>query len=92
MTDGTLSRGAMLDGARKDVARRLGRPPGSINHRTKEIAIRVANLMASGLEMVDALSVVAEDKTAPVDQRLAAAKLLFGTLAGRIVRPEGPGG
>ncbi len=92
MTDAPLSRDDMLDGARVAVARRIGRPPGSLNTRTKDIAVRVANLMQSGLDMVDALAVVAEDKTASLDQRFVALRLLFGAMAGRIVRPEGPGG
>ncbi len=92
MTDAALSRAEMLDGARVAVARRIGRPPGSVNTRTKDVAIRVGNLMASGLDMVDALAVVAEDKTASIDQRFVALRLLFGALAGRIVRPEGPNG
>ncbi len=92
MTDAPLSRADMLTEARATVARRIGRPPGSINVRTRDIAMRVRNLMDSGLDMVDALAVVAEDKTASLDQRLFALRLLFGAMAGRIVRPEGPGG
>jgi hypothetical protein len=91
-TDAPPPRAEMLNAARVAVARRLGRPPGSLNNRTKAIAVRVANLMASGLDMLDALAVVAEDKAAPVDQRLAALRLMFGALACRVVRPEGPGG
>jgi hypothetical protein len=75
--------------AHDEVRRRRGRPRGSVNVVTKGLAARVGRLMSdANLDMLESLSTVAEDRNEGLPTRLAALKLLFGAMVGRVIRPQ----
>ncbi len=85
---------ALVQAARASAVRRKrGRPRGSVNASTRALVAAVeSHLELFGGDLVGGLAGVFEDKTAPLPVRLAAGRALFGALAGRVLRPEGPGG
>ncbi len=72
---------------------RRGRPKGALNASTRALVQSVQLRMdLQACELTDALASVFEDKRESLPVRLAAGRCLFGAYAGRVLRPEGPGG
>jgi hypothetical protein len=72
---------------------RRGRPKGALSASTRALVQSVQLRMdLHACELTDALAAVFEDKRESLPVRLAAGRCLFGAYAGKVLRPEGPGG
>jgi hypothetical protein len=75
--------------AAKASMRRPGRPRGSRNADTVGLLKRLAEYREVGVDMVDALASIAEDRRLSWGVRLAAARHIAGLMLGRVGSPPG---
>jgi hypothetical protein len=75
--------------AAKVSLRRPGRPRGSRNADTVGLLKRLAEYREVGVDMVDALASITEDRRQPWGVRLAAARHVCGLMLGRVGSPPG---
>ncbi len=89
-TLGDMTASAMqMQTAAKASMRRPGRPRGSRNSDTVGLLARLGEYQAAGIDLLDALASIAEDRRQPWGVRLAAARHVCGLMLGRVGSPPG---
>jgi hypothetical protein len=78
-----------LAAAAKRERRKPGRPKGSRNSDTVGLLARLREYEDAGVDLLDALASIAEDRQQPWGIRLAAARHIAGVLLGRVGGPPG---
>jgi len=78
-----------LAGLAKRSKRKPGRPKGSRNSDTVGLLARLGEYEDAGVDLLDALASITEDRTQPWGVRLAAARHIAGVLLGRVGGPPG---
>jgi hypothetical protein len=87
-TLGDMTANAMRAAAKAPM-RRPGRPRGSRNSDTVGLLARLGEYREAGIDLVDALASIAEDRRQPWGVRLAAARHVCGLLLARVGSPPG---